>query len=52
MLPVAAVVAAAIVILVGKGGGTGGGSDSIVPWRLAIVRVPPWYPSVSAVVGR
>ncbi len=52
VVTVAAVVAAAIVILVGKGGGTGGGLASIATWRLAIVRVPPWNPSVSAVVGR
>ncbi len=51
-LLVVAVAAAAIVILVGKGSGTGGGSASIVTWRFAIVRVAPWNPSVSAVVGR
>ncbi len=35
------VVAAVIVIDVGSGG-NGVGSAFIVPWRLAIVRVPPW----------
>ncbi len=35
-----------------KGGASSGGSASIVPWRLAIVRVPLWSPSVSAVFGR
>ncbi len=49
---VGTVAAAAIVILVRKGGGTGGGSASIVTWRFAIVRVSPWNPPVSAMVGR
>ncbi len=34
----------------GAGGRNGGGSASIVPWRLAITRVPPWTPSASVVV--
>ncbi len=48
---VAIVVAAAIVITAGTGGGNGGCSASIVPWRLTIVRVPPWSQSASAGVG-
>ncbi len=41
MTPVSVVVDTTIVILTVTGGRNGGGLTSIVPWRLAIVRVPP-----------
>ncbi len=45
------VVATVIAFLAGTPGRNGGGSTSIVPWRLAILRVPAWGPSASELVG-